>query len=73
MKNILLPLALIISTSIIAGIIFMLTTQYLKNQAVQGCMEVSVYRSERIQDGMTITTEEPIKTTVENCLQIKGY
>lgn len=80
MKQLPTIVALIIGLGVVAVIgygvyAFDLTEkQNLKNQAVQGCLETSVYRSQRTDaNGMVVTTEEPIKPAVENCLQLKGY
>jgi len=40
--------------------------EYLKNQAVQGCMEVSSYTFTNPKEG--VTTVEPIEKSFQKCL-----
>ncbi len=44
-----------------------------RNVAIDGCMQVSVYRNSYIgETGNTVVTEEPIQTAVDKCLSLKG-
>jgi len=75
MKNIhqfVTGLAIIISAAIVAGCTYVLGNQFLRNQAINGCLQTSLYRSERIENDITITTEEPIASAVATCLELKN-
>lgn len=71
MKQILTPLTIIIATALVVGVCYILGQQLLRNQAIDGCLQASVYRSERTENGFTITTEEPIQSAVDKCLELK--
>ena len=73
MKHILLALSIILSTLVISGVYFFVQEKALKNTAIDDCLHTSVYRSEKEENGFTITTEEPIEKSVQACLMLKGY
>jgi len=71
-----LGIALAIGISAVFGVVVYQQeqSQNLRNQAVDGCLKSSLYRNTiNNPDGSVTTTEEAIKTSVEACLQLKGY
>lgn len=45
-------------------------TQEVKNQAVQGCLQVATYT---FTNGKGVTTIEPIEKDYIQCLKLKGF
>lgn len=71
MKAILTPFAIVLSVAIVAGVVFDVAQKTIRNQAIDGCLQISVYRSQRTENGVSITTEEPIASAVQKCLDLK--
>lgn len=69
-------LSIAVATLVLSVTLFTLGKQFNHNQAVNGCLQTSLYRSERIEEiedtEITITTEEPIKSAVDLCLELKN-
>lgn len=76
MKYIIPLLISIIVMAVVAYIGFEYTSvqkMTARNQAIDGCLQASLYRNSYIgETGNTVTTEEPIQTTVDKCLDLKG-